>query len=128
MINLIITILILCINILTLIFLFKTYKKIKEKEEYDFLNYKIIYKNFRELEKTKVKVVSKIIEKNRIGYTEREELKDICGITAVVFKNLRYEEGGFPSLQMCLEELIEAGYEYKITDGDLEIRFRNNTQ
>lgn len=128
MINLIITILILCINILTLIFLFKIYKKIKEKEEYDFLNYKIIYKNFRELEKTKVKVVSKIIEKHGIGYTERKELKDICGITAVVFKNLRCEEGGFPSLQMCLEELIEAGYEYKITDGDLGIRFRNNTQ
>jgi hypothetical protein len=130
--NLIITTIALCMNILTLFFLFKINKKIKDRIEIGERNFfedwgllsrlqelevKINY-----LEKIKVRMVKEIVGGHRIEYIECEELTELSGkVVCVVFKEITYKDKLLNPLQMCLEELAEEGYKYKLVDGNLEV-------
>lgn len=131
--NLIITTIALCMNILTLFLIFKTINNIKYITRK--MQEKISWLQKRNAEitgdladvkkaasKLNVKIVKEIVRVNDIDYEELEELTDLCGkVVCVVFKNITYKDKLFNLLQMCLEELAEEGYKYKLVDENLEI-------
>lgn len=133
MINLIITIITLCMNILTLFFMVKIINiinnvKHEAQEQISFLgkrNYEITedLKDVKKVaSKLNVKIVKGIVERYGIEYIEYEELTELSGkVVCVVFKEITYKDKLFNRLQICLEELTEEGYKYKFVDENLEI-------
>lgn len=131
--NIIITTIALCMNILTLFFIFKTSKNIKNitrnmQEQISLLgkkNYEItedLEDVKRVASKLNVKIVMGIVRENDIDYEELEKLTDLRGnVVCVVFKDITCKAKLFNPLQMCLEELAEEGYKYKLVDENLEI-------
>jgi hypothetical protein len=131
--NIIITTIALCMNILTLFFIFKTSKNIKNitrnmQEQISLLgkkNYEItedLEDVKRVASKLNVKIVIGIVRENDIDYEELEKRTDLRGnVLCVVFKDITCKEKLFNPLQMCLEELAEEGYKYKLVDENLEI-------
>lgn len=133
MINLIITIITLCMNILTLFFMVKIINiinnvKHEAQEQISFLgkrNYEITedLKDVKKVaSKLNVKIVKGIVREYDIDYKELEELTELSGkVVCVVFKEITYNDKPFNRLQICLEELTEEGYKYKLVDENLEI-------
>lgn len=130
--NLIITTIALCMNILTLFFLFKINKKIKDRIETGERNFFVdwglssrvqeLEVKINYLEKIKVRTVKEIVERHGIEYIEYEELTDLSGkVVCVVFKEITYKDKLLNPLQWCLEELTEEGYKYKLVDENLEV-------
>ena len=131
--NLIITTIALCMIILTLFFLFKINKKIKDRIETGERNFFVdwglssrvqeLEVKINYLEKIKVRTVKEIVERHGIEYIEYEELTDLSGkVVCVVFKEITYKDKLLNPLQWCLEELTEEGYKYKLVDENLEVR------
>lgn len=130
MINLIIAIITLCMNILTLFFMVKIINNVKHEaqEQISFLgkrNYEITedLKDVKKVaSKLNVKIVKGIVERYGIEYIEYEELTELSGkVVCVVFKEITYKDKLFNRLQICLEELTEEGYKYKLVDENLEV-------
>lgn len=131
--NIIITTIALCMNILTLFFIFKIINiinnvKHEAQEQISFLgkrNYEItedLEDVKRVASKLNVKIVMGIVRENDIGYEELEKRTDLRGnVVCVVFKDITCKDALFNPLQMCLEELAEAGYKYKLADENLEV-------
>jgi len=72
--------------------------------------------------KLNVRIITRIVRENDIDYEDFEEITNLNKIVVcVVFKDITYKNELLNPLQMCLEDLEEEGYKYKLVDGDLEI-------
>lgn len=131
--NLIITTIALCMNVLTLFFIFKTSKNIKYitrkiQEQISWLQKRNaeITEDLADVKKVarklKVKNVKRIVREKGIDYEELEEITNLNGkVVCLVFKDITYNYKPFNPLQICLEELTEEGYKYKLVDENLEV-------
>lgn len=131
--NLIITTISLCMNVFVLFLMFKIINiinivKHESQERISLLgkkNYEIIedLKDVKKVaSKLNVKIVTRIVRENNIDYEDFEEITNLNKIVVcVVFKDIAYKNELLNPLQMCLEDLEEEGYKYKLVDGNLEI-------